>query len=369
MIAINDLGPRIARHENALRAAIDRVLASAWCVLGPEVAAFEAAFAAYLGVAHCVGVGNGTDALEIALRALDVGMGDSVATVPNAGMYTTTAVHQVGAQAYFMDVDPISRCVPLAEVEKALDAGVCAVVLTHLYGLLAPEVTAIAAACAARGIPLIEDCAQAHGALRDGKRAGSFGGLATFSFYPTKNMGALGDGGAVVTSDNALAERVRLLRQYGWTSKYHVGLAGARNSRLDALQAAMLHVFLPTLDADNARRRAIATAYRAGIASPHLYVPQHDGTDYVAHLFVVCCTDAPTRSALRAHLTAQGVGNDVHYPVPDHKQDILRKTCAHISLPQAEFLADRVLTLPCFPEMTQAQVGTVIAAVNSFTMP
>jgi dTDP-4-amino-4,6-dideoxygalactose transaminase len=301
---INDLSARINRYQGRINDAIARCIGSGWLVLGPEVKAFERAFANYVGVAHCVSLANGTDAIELALRAMGVSQGDTVATVANAGMYTTTALLAIGAQPFFMDVDSVTRNATLKGVQGALDAGVKAVVVTHLYGLAAPEIKCIAKYCSERGIPLLEDCAQAHGARVNGQCVGSFGDAASFSFYPTKNLGALGDGGAVVTSDDLIAERIACLRQYGWTIKYHVEVSGARNSRLDEMQAAILSVFLPDLDDANARRREIATQYSVGIIHSEVSLPALAGQEYVAHLYVI---RSARRDALRAHLRDKGV--------------------------------------------------------------
>jgi aminotransferase EvaB len=363
MLQINDLSARIGNYREQIDAAIARVVASGWVVLGPEVKRFEQAFAAYLGAADCVSVANGTDAIELGLKAIGVGAGDRVATVANASMYTTTALLAIGAEPVFMDVAPDSRCAGLHDVEQALDAGVKAVVVTHLYGLAAPDTAAIAALCAARGVPLFEDCAQAHGALLDGKRVGTFGLAASFSFYPTKNLGALGDGGAVATNDAAVAARVRALRQYGWSEKYKVDVAGARNSRLDEMQAALLNAFLPDLDTANARRRAIAARYGAGLRHPNVEVPPAGGPESVAHLYVV---RSPRRDALRTHLRAAGIAADVHYPIPDHRQPVFGERYAALRLEHTETLAREILTLPCYPEMSDADVDRVIAAVNSW---
>ncbi len=262
---INDLSAKINTYQTQIRTSIDRVLARGWLVLGPEVEQFERAFAAYLGIGYCMGLANGTDAIELALKAIGISPGDRVATVANAGMYTTTAVLTIGAEPHFMDVDLDTRVVTLDEVRKAIQAGVKAVVVTHLYGLAIPEMTAIADYCAQKNIFLIEDCAQAHGAQIDGRYVGTFGVASSFSFYPTKNLGALGDGGAVVTHHPQLAEKLRQLRQYGWIKKYSVEMAGARNSRLDEIQAAVLLGLLPHLDEANNRRREIAARYSTSI--------------------------------------------------------------------------------------------------------
>jgi len=363
MQQINDLSARIAQYQTQIKAAVNRVVDSGWLVLGPEIKGFEAAFAAYLEASECISVANGTDAIELGLKAMGVAAGDLVATVANASMYTTTALLAIGAEPFFMDVDLDSRCATLAEVQRALDGGVKAVVVTHLYGLGAPDIGAIAALCAQHGVPLFEDCAQAHGAIVDGKRVGTFGAASSFSFYPTKNLGALGDGGAVVTSDSDIAQRMRALRQYGWSDKYTVQVAGARNSRLDEMQAAILSAFLPDLDASNARRLAIAERYSAGLKHPDVQVPNASGTSYVAHLYVV---RSASRDALRAHLRQAGIASDVHYPIPDHRQPVFGERFASVRLENTERLATEILTLPCYPEMSDADVDRVIAAVNGW---
>jgi dTDP-3-amino-2,3,6-trideoxy-4-keto-D-glucose/dTDP-3-amino-3,4,6-trideoxy-alpha-D-glucose/dTDP-2,6-dideoxy-D-kanosamine transaminase len=330
-------------------------------VLGPEVKQFEQSFAAFIGASHCVSLANGTDAIELALKAMGIRPGDQVATVANAGMYTTTAVLAIGAEPYFIDVNLDTRGTTLAEVARSVDAGVKAVVVTHLYGLASPEIGLIAEYCVQKGIPLLEDRAQAHGAQVNGKRVGTFGDAASFSFYPTKNLGALGDGGAGVTSNQKLAEKVGLLRQYGWTSKYRVEVAGARNSRLDEMQAAILSEFLPHLDEDNARRREIAARYSAVICHTDVKVPQAGGADYVAHLYVI---RSRQRDALREHLRIQGIASDIHYPIPDYRQPVFGGRFADIRLQNTELLAGEILTLPCYPEMTDVEVDNVIAALN-----
>lgn len=363
MQQINNLSARIAKHQTQINASIDRVIASGWLVLGPEVKQFEQSFAAYLGASHCVSLANGTDAIELALKAMGIGSGDRVATVANAGMYTTTALLAIGAEPYFMDVDLDTRGATVTEVTRAAEAGVKAVVVTHLYGLAIPEIALIAEYCAQKRIPLLEDCAQAHGAQVKGKRVGTFGDAASFSFYPTKNLGALGDGGAVVTNNQKLAEKVGMLRQYGWIDKYKVEVSGARNSRLDEMQAAILSEFLPHLDEANARRREIAARYSALICHLNVTVPQVGGAEYVAHLYVVC---SQQRDALREHLRAQKIASDIHYPIPDYRQPVFGERFADIHLETTVRLANEILTLPCYPEMSDAEVDHVIAAVNGW---
>jgi aminotransferase EvaB len=356
-VPLNDLGRAFAEQSAELEEAAQRVLRSGWYVHGPEHTAFEQEFASFVGVGHCLGTGNGTDALEIALRAVTDGRSGVVVTAANAGAYTATAARRAGLALRFADVDPATLCLTAGTVEAVLDGDVAAVVVTHLYGRLA-EVEPLVALCAERGVPLVEDCAQAVGAQRGGRRAGSFGSIATYSFYPTKNLGALGDGGAVVTDDDALADTVKRLRQYGWTGKYTVGADGGRNSRLDEIQAAVLRVRLPRVDAWSKRRRDIVSAYAD--AATALTVLPAEGEDHVAHLAV-----ATDRDAVRAALTAAGVATDVHYPVPDHRQPAFRGEFAGVSLPVTEAAAGEMLSLPCFPQLTDAEVDVVCRALRA----
>ena len=345
-----------------LGACLQRVVDSGWYVLGPQVRDFEADFARYLGVGHAIGVANGTDALALALRALAVGPGQRVITVANAGCPGSAAIAQVGADVAWVDVDAQRLTMAPDALATALASGpVAAVIATHLYGQMA-DMPAIAALCRQAGVPLIEDCAQAHGAALNGRRAGSWGALGCFSFYPTKNLGALGDGGAVVTGDAALAERLRALRQYGWVRKYEVTVAGGANSRLDELQAAVLLAKLPHLDAANARRRAIAARYSAALADLPLRCPPAPGAGHAMHLYVV---RTPRRAALQAHLAARGIASDVHYPVADHLQPIwAHRQPPH--LPVTEAACAQVLSLPCYPGLGDAQVDAVIDSVRCF---
>ncbi|MDA2923382.1 DegT/DnrJ/EryC1/StrS family aminotransferase [Acidobacteria bacterium AH-259-L09] len=360
-IALNDLKHHNQSIFQEIQIALERVLSRGQYVLGPELESFEAEFASYCGVDHCVGVGNGTDALELALRALDVSRGDKVATVANAGMYSTTAISAVGALPLYVDVDPATMNMDPNALATALSGNVQAIIITHLYGQMAemPHLIRIASAA---GIPVVEDCAQAHGAHLNGKRAGAWGSLGCFSFYPTKNLGALGDAGGVVTRDLELAERLRMLRQYGWEAKYQSVLAGGRNSRLDEIQAAILRAKLPYLEGWNERRRKIAKAYTEGLADLDLSRPSNFGTDYVAHLYVV---STPFRDQLAADLAGRGVRTEIHYPTPDHLQESVRgMSSADWDLPVTEQLSREILTLPCFPEMTKVEVEQVIEAVR-----
>lgn len=363
MILINNLSARIAAHQTEIKAATERVISSGWLVLGPEVREFEKAFASWVGTSHCISLANGTDAIELSLKAMDIVAGNYVATTANAGMYTTTALLAIGAEPIYMDVDLDTCCTTLAEVVRAIDAGAKAVVATHLYGQAIPEILAIAQYCAQNNIPLLEDCAQAHGAKINGQYVGTFGDAASFSFYPTKNLGALGDGGAVVTNSCFIAERLALLRQYGWTSKYHVAIAGARNSRLDEMQAAILSVFLPLLDDTNTRRREIAARYSERIQHPHVITPEKGHYDYVAHLYTV---RSKKRDALREHLRKKDIASEIHYPIPDYRQPVFGQRFSALSLPNTETLAREILTIPCYPEMNNEEIERVINAINGW---
>ena len=363
VIPVNSLSRHVEPLKKALATAAAEVVGSGYYVLGPNVGAFEAAFAAYCGVDHCISVANGTDALELSLRALDVASGDRVAVVANAAMYGTSAVLACGAEPVFIDICADSATMDPALLEAALmEGGIKAVIVTHLYGQLA-QVEKIAALCKAHNTGLVEDCAQAHGARNENGLAGSFGDIASFSFYPTKNLGALGDGGAVVTRRIDLAERVRMLRQYGWTKKYTNGISGGRNSRLDEIQASMLLLMLPYLDQWNRNRRAVAERYASGIRNPKIQVNSSAGQTYVAHLYVI---RTESRSALQQHLADNGIQTDVHYPIPDHRQPCHGGRFTHVDLPSTEQDCANVLTLPCFPELTESEITRVIEACNRF---
>jgi dTDP-4-amino-4,6-dideoxygalactose transaminase len=361
--AINDLNRHVSPLSAEINQAVCRVINSGWFVLGSEVIAFEKEFADYCGVRHCVTLANGTDALELALRALNIGQNSKVLTVANAGMYSTIAILATGAMPVYADIDADSLLIDVADVSRLItNQQIDALIITHLYGLLA-DVQQLVQLANSKNIPVIEDCAQAHGAMLHGKKAGTFGDIACFSFYPTKNLGALGDGGAIITHRDDLAQNVRKLRQYGWESKYCATLVGGRNSRLDEMQAAVLRVMLPLLDGWNTRRREIATRYSKGICHENVATPSIQGEEYVAHLYIIKTT---IRDSLKQHLTAAGIASDVHYPIPDYKQPASIHLFPKVNKPVTELQCDRVLTLPCFPEMTDAEVDRVINSVNSW---
>lgn len=354
----------IAGEYRELRTEIDnairRVIDGTQFILGSEVAAFEEEFAAYCGTEFAVGVNSGTSALHLALLAAGVGPGDEVITVPFTFYATVAAIGYCGAVPVYVDIDPATFNMNPAAIEAAVTPRTRAILPVHLYGQPV-DLDPVIEIARRHNLVVIEDAAQAHGAEYKGRRVGSIGGIGCFSFYPTKNLGALGDGGAVTTDDDALATRVRQLRQYGWKEKYNVGVAHGRNSRLDEMQAALLRLKLPLVDGWNARRRDIAARYGRGIRHPAIEVPPLPGPDQVAHLYVV---RSERRDELRAHLARCGVGVDVHYPIPDHRQPVFGGRHAALSLPVAERLARTSLSLPCFAELDDEEVAFVIDACN-----
>jgi dTDP-4-amino-4,6-dideoxygalactose transaminase len=353
-------------HRGAIDAAVQRVFERGTYILGAEVRAFEAEFAGYLGAGHAVGVGNGTDALFLALKACDIGPGDAVATVAHTAVATVAAIEATGATPVLVDIDPATFNMDPSSLAEAVERVAArrvpgvgrlrAVVPVHLYGCPA-DLPAILSVARRHDLRVIEDCAQAHGAVLDGRRVGTWGDLATFSFYPTKNLGAFGDGGAVATSDGALADRVRVLREYGWRERYVSSVPGY-NSRLDELQAAILRVKLSHLDADNQRRRHLARLYGQLLTGTDLKLPAEPASAVgVYHLYVV---EASGRDALREELRARGVGTGIQYPVPVHLQSAYRdRIPLAVPLPHTEAAAGRVLSLPLYPELEEPAVRTV----------
>jgi len=332
--------------------------------MGHELEAFEREFATYCGSDHAVGVSNGTDAISLALRALEIGRGDEVIVPTNSFIATAEAVSWMGATPRLVDVDPETHLITPASVEAAIGPRTRAVIPVHLMGSTV-DIPAITEVAHAAGIRVIEDTAQAHGAWVHGRRAGSMGDFGCFSFYPTKNLGGWGDGGAVVTNDEALAHRVRLLRSHGEGPRYHHRIIGT-TARLDGLQAALLRVKLRHLDARNEDRRRLGAALRAGLesASVELPAPAFDGADHVYHLFVV---RSRQRDALREHLEEKGVSTAVHYPFPIHRTGAYAgHGSSEGSLPVAERLAEEICTLPLFPTMSDAELEQIVAAVESF---
>ncbi|EHL24476.1 DegT/DnrJ/EryC1/StrS aminotransferase [Acidovorax sp. NO-1] len=362
MLLVPFFSTEYANANASVEDAIRRVVRSNHFILGREVSAFEDEFAAYIGVEHCVTVASGSDALELALRALGVNRGQSVVTVANAGFYGSFAIHALGAEPLYVDVDRTTLTLSVQALEEALRLRPAAVIVTHLYGQMA-NMGAIADLCSAACVPLVEDCAQSHGASLGGHKAGAWGDVSCFSFYPTKNLGALGDGGCVVTRRADLALGVRALRQYGWEPKYTVVHPHGCNSRMDEIQAAVLRAKLRYLDACNAERSRIAARYAETLADLPLVLPGTGGPEHVAHLYVV---QTPARDALRAHLAAVGIAAEVHYPVADHHQPAYLGTPTPLDLAVTEQACAQVLSLPCFPGMSDDAVAHVAQSVRRF---
>jgi len=346
-------------HEDAaaVRSAIERVVARGWYILGPEVDAFEREFAAASGAARAIAVGNGTDAIALTLRALGIGRGDEVITTPLSAAFSALAILMAGARPVFADIDPVRLTIDPRRVEDMIGSRTRAILPVHLYGQAA-EMTAIAEIAARHGLIVVEDCCQAHLSTAGGRSVGTIGVAGAFSFYPTKNLGALGDGGAVVTNDPALAERLTRLRNGGQSSRYRHEEAGV-NSRLDEMQAAVLRARLAYLPAWTARRRALAARYRAQLGTDAVdAVPECDA-GHVYHLFVV---RTPARAELQAHLAARGIETLIHYPVPIHRQPALAGADP-ADCPVASRVCDEILSLPLHPAMADDEVDYVADAV------
>jgi len=367
IVPFNALGRGVAAMRDELLETVSGVFDSGWFVMGPNHNAFETELAHFLGAGHAIGCANGTDALQLALRALGVASGDSVMTAANAGGYTTTAVNLIGATPVYADVDALSHLLTIETLAAALGrlpAKPKVIVVTHLYGAAA-DILEITSWAHGLGILVLEDCAQALGAWDGNHRVGSVGDIATTSFYPTKNLGALGDGGAVMTNDEMLAKKVKSLRQYGWTAKYEADTPGGTNSRLDELQAAILRRRLLTLDATNQRRQQIHSRYEKAAADSVQFV-NSSSAGFVGHLAVI---EVDSRDKVAAHFDSLGISTAIHYPIPDHRQQIARSSAAVWGLPNTEKLAGLVLSLPLFAELTEEEICRVeeaLASVPSF---
>ncbi|NKB33464.1 MAG: erythromycin biosynthesis sensory transduction protein eryC1 [Pseudomonadales bacterium] len=342
--------------------AIGNVLASGRYVLGDETNEFEREFADYIGTGHCIGVGNGTDALELALRACGVGQGDEVITVSHTAVATVAAIVQSGATPVLIDVDPNSYTMSIDQLEPALSENTKAIIPVHLYGHPA-HMPALMKLVEGTDIRVIEDCAQAHGAAIEGKKVGNFGDIACFSFYPTKNLSAIGDGGAVTTSDSALAKQLRLLREYGWEERFHSSQLG-RNSRLDEIQAAILRVKLRHLDEFNLARKNIAKIYNEKLSELGLGLPNCEASyEHVYHQYVI---RSQKRDALLKSLGEAKILAGIHYPLPVHRQAAYAEMAIMSGdLSTTDTLCDEILSLPIYPELGQ-QVHDVVAGVKAF---
>ena len=363
-----DPGAGYRAQKAEIDAAVARALASGWYILGKEGEAFEKEYAAWQGAARAIGCANGTDALTLAMRGLGIGPGTTVVTVSHTAVATVAAIEMVGATPLLLDIDPDTFTMDADELAAVLEdpppglPPIRAVIPVHLYGQSC-DLKPMLAAAAKHGAAVIEDCSQAHGATLDNVKVGNMGQVACYSLYPTKNLGALGDGGVLTTDDAMLADRIAAIRQYGWKERYISAEVGV-NSRLDELQAAILRVKLTALDAGNARRQAIAAAYDAALAGSSLSAPvRRAGAGHVFHQYVL---RVPDRAPVMARLRAEGVATAIHYPQPVHLQPAYagRTPMGPAGCAETARAAGEVMSLPMFPELTDAQVEQVAAALR-----
>ncbi len=370
-ILVPQTDPRASylEHKQEIDAAVQAVLSGGWYILGEQVSQFEQEFASFVGAQSAIGTGSGTDALILALKALGVGQGDAVFTVSHTAVATVAAIEMAGARPIFVDIDPESYTLDPGKLESAIERHTSAhvkpkaIVPVHLYGHPA-DMPVIMDIARRHGLFVIEDCAQSHGATIDGKQTGSWGDAAAFSFYPTKNLGAFGDGGAVVTSDPKLASRLRMLREYGWRERYVSDMPGM-NTRLDEIHAAILRVKLQHLQDDNGRRQAVAAYYDSNLAGGVTDLPKiRKGCSHVYHQYVVRAAD---RESLRERLRERGVATAIHYPLPVHMQPAYTRFAVETEteLPETEKDCAQILSLPMFPQMTREQSEIVCAAIKS----
>lgn len=358
MIKFNDLNQAFLPYQEELKKIACDVIDSGWYVLGPNVKNFESEFARYIGAQFCYGVGNGTDALEIALRAVGVGTGDEVLTVANAGGYTTTALNSIGAIPVYYDVNE-NLIGDSNSMAKGLTKKTKAIVITHLYG---QAVGVESFKKLAPGIAIVEDCAEAHGAKINGKTVGSLGDISAFSFYPTKNLGALGDGGAVLTSDPQISEKISLLRQYGWSSKYNSSIPYGRNTRLDEMQAAFLLFMLQNIETTNKQRVEIINQYKQ--AAPEMFSHLFNDEGYVGHLAIA---QTEKRDEFRKFAESKGVATDIHFPILDNEQ-VSMQHIEHrtLNLDNSQIAITKIVSLPCYPNMPQEDIQLVVDCLFEF---
>lgn len=361
-VLFGNLADEVSEVRGEIDEALARVLGRGWFVLGQEGEAFEAEFASFLGAGHAVGCGNGTDAITLALRALELPPGAEVITVANTCVPTAAGIRDAGCTLRLVDCDPKTLQMDASALERALTPKTRAVVPVHLYGSC-PDIEVIARICRRAGVPLLEDCAQAHGAIFKSHPAGRWGVMSAWSFYPSKNLGAYGDGGAVVTDDPALAERLQRLRNYGQRVRYYHDDEG-RNSRLDEIQAAILRVKLRHLDSWNERRRHLAGVYQTELASSGAEVPPlTEGCVSVRHLYPIR-VPAARRDQIRDEMKQRGVDTQIHYPVPIHRQKAYASMFSGEEFPVAEQAAAEIITLPLYPQLDEAHVRRVAAALR-----
>ena len=365
MILCANPSAQFQAHQEEIEAAVLRVMRGERYILGTEVAALEKEFAEYIGTTHAIGVANGTDAIELALRALGIGPGDEVVTVSHTAVATIAAIESAGATPVLVDIDPDYYTLNPSQLSDVLSERTKVVIAVHLYGQAA-DIDAIQKFCQQHGLAFIEDVSQAHGATWSGKRLGSFGDIACFSCYPTKNLGAIGDAGLITTNKDELAEKVRGLRQYGWALNHYTSEFPGKNSRLDELQAAILRVKLKYLDESSAQRQEIADRYQSALAEVSgLKLPQtRQEAEHVYHLFVV---QADRRSELQQYLQSKGVMAGIHYPAPVHLQPAYQgRVCCNQEMDVTETIKERILSLPMYPEFEKDSQNRVIDLLMGF---
>jgi dTDP-4-amino-4,6-dideoxygalactose transaminase len=364
MILCSNPQAQYLAHKSEIDTAIQRVIDSGWYILGNEVKAFEEEFAAYSGVKYGIGVGSGTEAIHLALLACGIGQGDEVITVSHTAVATIAAIELASATPVFVDIDPYFYTIDTSKIERVITARTKAIIPVHLYGQPA-DIQKVLEIAKKHKLRVIEDCAQAHGARFEDRRVGSFGDLGCFSFYPTKNLGALGDGGMVITNDQSCADRVRALREYGWQERYVSHIKGM-NSRLDEIQAAILRVKLRYLDEDNEKRGAIASIYNKELGSSALSLPKRrNRATHIYHLFVVRYSK---RDMLQAFLKERKIGALIHYPRPVHEQPAyMNRITGSVNLLETERAAREILSLPMFPELSSEDAISVSRAIHEFT--
>ncbi len=349
-------------HQTEIDVAIAAALGGNRYILGPQTQAFEQEFAAYLNVRYASGVGSGTEALHIAIRACGLGPGDEIITVAHTAVATVAAIELAGATPVLVDIDPVTYTLNPDQIEAAITQRTKAIIPVHLYGAAA-DLNPIIALARRHSLKVIEDCAQAHGTRYAQRAVGSYGDVACFSFYPTKNLGAIGDGGLVATNDPVIAENLNLLRQYGWRERYVSEITGW-NTRLDELQAAILRVKLRHLDEDNDKRRALAAVYDEQLAGVVTLPIEPANTRHVYHLYVI---RHPRRDALMQFLHERDIGTAIHYPVPVHLQPAYRGRLGEAgSLPETERAAREIVSLPIYPELSEADVSAVVQSIREF---
>jgi dTDP-4-amino-4,6-dideoxygalactose transaminase len=362
MILCSNPKAQYLSHKKEIDAAISRVLNSGWYILGEEVETFEKEFARHIGVSHGIGTGSGTEALHISLVACGIGPGDEVITVSHSAVATASAIVLSGAFPHYVDIDPQFYTIDPDKIESAITPHTKAIIPVHIYGQSA-DMEPILELAEEYNLYVIEDCAQAHGAVYKGKCVGSFGNMGCFSFYPTKNLGAIGDGGMVVTNDRGLAEKVSLLREYGWVERYVSHFSGW-NTRLDEIQAAILNVKLKYLDEDNLKRNQLANIYNSKLKHTGLILPNtRDGATHIYHLYVI---RSQRRDDLLSFLKEKNIGASIHYPVPIHLQPAYKQIGKRESLRETERVAKDILSLPIYPELQESDVLMITDAIKEF---